>query len=167
MGKVETYSLEPRVSCGIFLWSAFTERERDMRRLTLSLNRSNSLRAFSNSCCSDAELDGGGVDGPGSDGGCAQVDGPGSDGGCAQVDGPGSEGGCAPVDGPESDGGCAHVDDPSSSSVGSGLDRGRFKSKSKLSCWGELPVDFGNSNTDISAEGNTPRSGNGSEPTDE
>ena len=155
MGKVETYSLEPRVSCGNFLWSALTERERDMRRLTLSLNRSSSLRAFSNSCCSDAELDGGGVDGPG------------SDGGCAQVDGPGSEGGCAPVDGPGSDVGCAHVDDPSSSSVGSGLDRGRFKSKSKLSCWGELPVDFGNSNTDISAEGNTPRSGNDSEPIDE
>jgi hypothetical protein len=88
-GKAEaaTYSLESRVS----LWAAFTEREPEMRRLTLpSLN--SSLITFSDSCCSDPGLSGCGVDGPGPDGGCTPVD-------CAESDGPvggaGSGGACA------------------------------------------------------------------------
>ena len=138
---------------------AFTEREPEIRRLSLSLN--SSLEISSEPCCSGPGLDAvdgpgsdGGfahVDGPGPDGGSGLVDGPGSDGGSAHVDGPGLDGGSGLVDGPGSDGGYAHVDGPGSdeeygllnggagggwSSVGPRLDRGRFESTFKLSCGG-------------------------------
>ena len=178
---------EPRNS----LWAAFTEREREMRRLNLPL--SSLLKIFSDSYCTGQGLNGGrGVDGPGSDRGCAPVDGPGSDvegsvfvvdgfvsdRGCGLVgdpgfgvDGPGSCGEYPHVDGPGSCGWYPHVDGPGSCGRyphvdGPGLDgryglfddpgsdgsasRRRFKSNSELSCAGDEPVDFGNSNAEFS-----------------